>query len=57
MIDVKPILNTGLAIQSSALAMDNLKAVKKKKSLVKTGVKNIIGISLIREQGKLINLV
>ena len=58
-IDVKPILNAGLAAQSAALAGSNLKLIKKKKKvgtkgIVKAGVTNIAGIELIRLQGGLI---
>lgn len=57
-IDVTGILNAGLAAQSAALAVDNLGLIKKKKisskDFLKQGVKNIVGISLIRSQGNII---
>ncbi len=44
-------------LQSASLVSDNLDFFKKgkKKSLVKRGVKNIVGISLIKETTKNIN--
>jgi len=67
-IDVKGILRAGMAVQSVSLLSDNVSsarlALKKQKSkdqgmkrIVKTGVNNIVGISLIKEQGRLIYLV
>jgi len=61
-IDVKPILQTGLAAQSLALAGKNIELVRNGKGrkritprkLVRTGVTNIVGIPLIRTQAGLI---
>lgn len=59
-IDIKPLLRVGLAAQSAALAVENIKLLRKQKNkdnskrLIKTGVTNIVGISLIRAQGGLI---
>lgn len=58
MTPVKSILNVGLAAQSLALVGENVKLVKKKKvktkDIVKTGVTNIVGISLLRSQAGII---
>ena len=58
MTQVKSILNLGLAAQSLALVGENVKLVKKKKvktkDIVKTGVTNIVGISLLRSQAGII---
>ncbi len=58
MTPVKSILNLGLAAQSLALVGENVKLVKKKKvktkDIVKTGVTNIVGISLLRSQAGII---
>ena len=57
-IDIKGILHAGTAAQSAALALDNVKLMKKKvtpKRLVRQGVTNIVGVSLIQAQSKIIN--
>lgn len=51
---VKGLLDTSLAVQSGALLAENIRATKAKKNLAKLGVTNIVGISLLREQGKII---
>ena len=55
---VKAILNVSQAAQALALTKENLKLVKSKKKnskgLVGTALKNIIGIELIKSQGKII---
>lgn len=57
MTAIQGILNAGVAAQSAALALDNTNLLGKKvtsKKLVKQGVKNIVGISLIQTQSKII---
>lgn len=54
---VKAILNVSQAAQALALTKENLKLVKSKKKgkgIVGTAVKNIVGIELIKSQGKII---
>lgn len=57
-IDIKPLLRAGLVAQSGALAGYNLKvALKKRKKatdIAGLGFTNIVGTSLLHEQGKLI---
>lgn len=51
----KQILGLALVGQSASLLGDNYKNLKKKKpSLIKQGVKNIVGISLIKTQADII---
>ena len=58
MVDVKGIMNAGVALQSTALLGENLRLAKKKKiktgDIVSTGMKNIVGVSLIQSQSKII---
>jgi len=58
MIDVKPILNVGVAAQSAALLGENVRLAKKKKvttkDMVSTGMKNIVGVPLLQAQSKII---
>jgi len=59
-MSVKDIANLIPTIQSIQLVDENLKTVKKKaktEDLVKTGVKNIVGINLIKIQSDLISLL
>ncbi len=60
-IDVKPILQAGVAAQAAALALQNVRLFKKgkpsAKRLVKAGVTNIVGISLLRTQSQLIGSI
>lgn len=59
-IDVKGILNAGVAAQSATLAVHNLKGLKKKqtpKSIIKKGVTNLVGIPLIQAQSKIIGAI
>ena len=59
MTAVKSLAKLAQTGQALALAGENLKLVKKKKKkskdFLKTGVKNIVGIKLISETGKLIS--
>ena len=55
-MDVKPILRAGLMAQSLNLVSENIKASKSRKpKLARLEVKNIVGLSLIKAQGDLIN--
>lgn len=58
MTAVSNILKAGMTAQASALAMENVKALKKGKVRVKditrAGIKNLVGIPLLRAQGSLI---
>lgn len=57
-IDLKPILNVGLAAQSLALVGDNLHyALKKKKSVrgsLSQATKTLVGVTLIKAQSEII---
>lgn len=57
-IDVKGILNVGVAAQAVALAGHNLKLVTKKKKttkdFLKVGITNIVGVPLLQTQSQLI---
>lgn len=59
MSSIIPLAKLAQTGQALALAGENLKLVKKKKKkakdLLKTGVKNIVGIKLIAETGKIIS--
>lgn len=58
MINIKPILGAGLTAQAGVLALQNVKLIYKKptaKNIVKTGFTNIVGLSLIKAQGDIIN--
>lgn len=50
----KAILALALPLQSAALASENVKLLNKKKKsskdFIETGIKNIIGVALIKEQ-------
>jgi hypothetical protein len=58
MVDVKPILNAGLAAQSAALASDSFSLLRKKKKrasdFLGTGVRSMVGTSLLKSQAELI---
>lgn len=47
----KNILNVGLAAQAANLALSNIRR-KKKKNIVRTGIDNIVGTSLIQTQSQ-----
>ena len=63
-IDIKPLLRAGLAAQSTALLIENIKTTSlknnnklKKKTLsklLKAGTTNIVGIPLLQTQGQII---
>jgi hypothetical protein len=57
-IDVKPILQVGVAAQAIGLAGENIKFVKKKKKKTKDllglGITNIAGVSLLKAQSQII---
>ena len=48
----KDILNVGLAAQAANLALSNVPRRKRKRSIVKTGINNIVGTSLIQTQAQ-----
>jgi len=54
----KDILRLGVDIQALALTGENLKIVKKKQikveDIVSTGIKNIVGINLLKTQSDII---
>ena len=54
----KDILRLGVDIQALALTGENLKVVKKKQikveDIVSTGIKNIVGINLLKTQSDII---
>ncbi len=56
-----PLLNLTQAAQALALTTEGIKVAKKKKKKVKDivglGVKNIVGVGLIRETGKIIGTI
>ena len=59
-INIKSITGVIPGLQATALAMDNVKFMdlKKKsstKKVVKQGVKNLVGISLLKPTAKIIN--
>jgi len=53
MTAVKSLIDLSLASQSFSLARQNLKKSKGSKGIIKKGITNIVGISLIKTQGKL----
>lgn len=60
-LDIKPILNAGVAAQAASLSFYNLKSMNKRwmyqkprSELIKKGMGNIIGVSLIQTQSQLI---
>jgi hypothetical protein len=53
-VDIKSILNAGVAAQAASLAISNVPKKRKKKSLVKQGIGNIVGISLIQAESQMI---
>lgn len=61
MSSVKSLLNLAQTAQALALTGENIKFAKKKKKSVKgfvgLGVKNIVGIKLISETGKIISTI
>jgi len=58
-IDIKPILKAGVVAQAGALAIKNVKLLKKKKiksgDLIKVGFGNIVGVTLIKSQNEIID--
>lgn len=57
MIDVKPILRAGVAVQAASLATSNLKLIKGKpstKKMLKAGTTNLVGIPLLQAQSQMI---
>ncbi len=58
---IVPLLNLAQAAQALALTTEGVRVAKKKKKKVKDivglGVKNIVGISLIKETGKIIGTI
>ncbi len=60
MTAIKSLAQIAQTGQSLALAVDNIKFARSKKKkkgedILKVGVKNIVGIQLIRETGKIIS--
>ena len=57
-MDIKPILNAAIAAESAALAGENIKVLKKKKittkDMLKMGMTNTVGISLIKAQADIV---
>lgn len=57
-MNTKNIAKIGVDMQMLALAGDNVKFVQsKKKNFVKQGIKNIVGIALIKETANLANSI
>jgi len=58
MTAIQDILNVGVTAQAGALAGSNVKMLKKSKittkDMVKTSIRNIVGINLLRAQGNVI---
>lgn len=58
MTTVQEILRSGIAIQAAGLSGENMKLLKKKKitskRLVKTGIKNIVGIEMLKLQSQVV---